>query len=321
MDVFSVHQETGAAWKEIAHNYWHGESGENEVIECFRSGGHYLFASERQILGDLRPWCKRAIHLQCSGGVDALSLIRQGAAEVVGVDICEPLLMSARRKAEALGMPASWYCCDVLQTPEILDGTADLVYTGKGALCWMMDIAAWSRVVARLLVPGGRFFIHEGHPLNWVWDTESSDYVINSEDGNYFSDRLAEGLPTEGAVSIAHQHHWTLAQIVNSLIDAGLMACSPFSGPPQMGVPSTSSITLALSYDLSLSFLLRLAGRAKFLRRRVPQRAVRPNRVVFPPVPRPLGTGIRHRLEFAAVHTPEVYYVQYVVATCSTPRI
>jgi SAM-dependent methyltransferase len=219
-----VHRETGKAWSEIAHNYWHGESGECEIIEHFKSGANYLFESEKRILGDLGPWCKRAIHLQCSGGVDALSLIRQGAAEVVGVDICEPFLMSARRKSEALGMPASWYCCDVLQTPEILNGTADLVYTGKGALCWMMDIAAWARVVARLLMPGGRFFIHEGHPLNWVWDTEASDYVIDHEDGNYFSNRLAEGLNrlAEGAVSIARQHHWTLAQIINSLIDAGL---------------------------------------------------------------------------------------------------
>jgi prepilin-type N-terminal cleavage/methylation domain-containing protein len=77
-----------------------------------------------------------------------------------------------------------------------------------------------------------------------------------------------------------------------------LVVCSPFSGPPQMGVPSTSSIKITLSNDLLLPFLLRVAGRAKFLRRRVPQGAVRPNRVVFPPEPRPLGTGIRHRLEF-----------------------
>ena len=76
------------------------------------------------------------------------------------------------------------------------------------------------------------------------------------------------------------------------------VVCSPFSGPPQMGVPSTISIKITLSNDLLLPFLLRVAGRTKFLRRRVPQGAVRPNRVVFPPEPRPLGTGIRHRLEF-----------------------
>jgi len=222
MNIFSVHQETGAAWNEIADAYWHGERGEAEAIEFLRSGGNYLFESERQILGDLKPWCRRAIHLQCSGGVDALSLLRQGAAEVVGVDISERLLASAGRKAEALGASAVWYCCDVLQAPEVLNGTADLVYTGKGALCWMMDITAWAEVVARLLLPGGRLFIHEGHPLNWVWDTEADSYVLDPENGNYFSDRFKEGLPVSGSESVARNYQWTLGQIVNSVIGAGL---------------------------------------------------------------------------------------------------
>jgi SAM-dependent methyltransferase len=222
MDILSVHKETGAAWSEIADKYWHGEGGETEAIEFLRSGGNYLFESERKILGDLKPWCKRAIHLQCSGGVDALSLLSLGAAEVVGVDISERLLASARRKTEALGAAAAWHCCDVLQTPEDLNGTADLVYTGKGALCWMMDITAWAAVVARLLAPGGWLFIHEGHPLNWVWDAEASSYVLDPHDGNYFSDRFKEGLPVSGSESIARYRQWPLGQIVNSVIGAGL---------------------------------------------------------------------------------------------------
>ena len=77
------------------------------------------------------------------------------------------MIACARRKTAALATPgcqASWYCCDVLAAPPALDGTADLVHTGRGALYWMMDLDAWDRVVCRLLKPGGKLHVFEGHP-------------------------------------------------------------------------------------------------------------------------------------------------------------
>src|SRR5579862_8166747 len=100
MDISSIHQETGAAWNLVAANY---ERDEADDIAFLRSGGNCLFEPERQILGDLSLWCKRAIHLQCSGGSHALSLLQLGAAEVVGVDISDRMIAVARRKSEALG--------------------------------------------------------------------------------------------------------------------------------------------------------------------------------------------------------------------------
>lgn len=223
MDISAVHRETGMAWNEVADAYSHGKRDEAEVITFLQSGGNYLCEAEKRLLGDLTPWCRRAIHLQCSGGLDALSLLRQGAAEVVGVDISERLLASARRKAEALGAPAAWYCSDILHTPDTLNQTADLVYTGKGALCWMMDIDAWATVVARLLAPGGKLFLYEGHPLNWVWNTEATGYEFDPEYGHYFSNQWREGLPVSGSVSVARHRQWTLGQVVNSVIKAGLV--------------------------------------------------------------------------------------------------
>jgi SAM-dependent methyltransferase len=229
VDISLIHQETGAAWNEVAANY---ERGEAEDIAFLRSGGSTLFAPERQILGDLSLWCKRAIHLQCSGGTDTLSLLRQGAAEVVGVDISERMIAVARRKTEALGANAAWHCSDTLQTPNTLDGTADLVYTGCGALPWMMDIEAWARVVARLLKPGGCLFVFEGHPLDWVWNCDATEYAFDTERGNYFSSALDDRrwpAPVLAGLDLpddqrprAREHQWTLGQILNSLVAAGL---------------------------------------------------------------------------------------------------
>ena len=76
-------------------------------------------------------WCKRAIHLQCAGGRETLSLWNQGAAEVIGVDISDTMIACAQAKSDRLRAPATWYCCDILDTPSVLNRTADLVYTGR----------------------------------------------------------------------------------------------------------------------------------------------------------------------------------------------
>src|SRR5436190_865728 len=65
-------------------------------------------------------------------------------------------------------------------SPEVLgEDRFDLVYTGIGALCWLPDIARWGQVAGRLLRPGGRLFLREGHPMLWtIDDTRTSELVV-----------------------------------------------------------------------------------------------------------------------------------------------
>lgn len=235
MDVRQRHQDNRAAWNEAAQRY----EGEIEAdIALLRAGGKNLMAPELRFLQNLGSWCTRAIHLQCAGGRDTLSLWNHGAQEVIGVDISERMLACALRKTEALGAPAQWYCCDVLDTPHALDGSADLVYTGRGALYWLMDIVAWARVVARLLKPGsGRLYVFEGHPLSRIWDMEAADLRLDPDPGygDYFSDAImvdhgwptqyipAHILPPQEAQAHKHARQWTLGQLLNALVDAGLL--------------------------------------------------------------------------------------------------
>src|SRR5688500_6540317 len=108
------HQDNRAAWNEAAARY---ETEIERDVELLRSGGKTLMEPELPYLANLADWCERAIHLQCAGGTDTLSLWNQGAKEVVGVDISERMIACARAKSAALGAPAQWYCCDVLETP------------------------------------------------------------------------------------------------------------------------------------------------------------------------------------------------------------
>ena len=121
-----MHAATGTAWDEAAERY---EGWLAEAIELIRGGGSNLFPEEEELLGDLHG-TSRAIHLQCAGGRDTLSLWRLGVAEVVGVDLSPRMIDLAERLTAATGAPATWFVSDVLDTPHELDGTADLVYTG-----------------------------------------------------------------------------------------------------------------------------------------------------------------------------------------------
>lgn len=217
------------AWDLVAAKY--APELERDV-ELLRSGGSTLLSPEAEILGPLLRECGRAIHLQCSHGTDALSLWNLGAREVVGLDLSARMLSLARRKTELLGAPATWHHADVLAPPDALAGTADLVYTGKGALPWVLDLTVWAGVVARLLAPGGHLYVFEGHPLNWVWSPEAADVRLRA-DGDYFArsaranadfpGRFLERAAAPGAPPArAFERQWTLGEIVTALAGAGL---------------------------------------------------------------------------------------------------
>ena len=88
-------------------------------------------------------------------------------------------------------------------------------------------------MVARLLKPGGWFYVFEGHPLNWVWEPEASDFHLRSDGGDYFAQqpRVNRTFPAAVVTRVSPdnatapqpvEHQWTLAQVITSLIEAGL---------------------------------------------------------------------------------------------------
>ncbi|MEQ9570054.1 MAG: class I SAM-dependent methyltransferase, partial [Longimicrobiales bacterium] len=159
-DVGDIHRETAAGWDVVAREKYGAEFDDH--VAHLRAGGDNLLSEEHALLADLLPGA-RVIQLQCSHGLDALGLLNAGAASVVGVDLSAEMVAQARAKAEAVGaVAASFVVGDAADPPGELDDSADLVYTGRGSLCWLMALDPWARGVARLLRPGGSLVIYEG---------------------------------------------------------------------------------------------------------------------------------------------------------------
>jgi SAM-dependent methyltransferase len=223
-----MHAANRDAWDQAAERY---EGWLTEAIDLIRSGGTNLFGAEIELIGDLRGRCHRAIHLQCAGGRDTLSLWNLGADEVVGVDFSPRMLDLARRLTEATDAPARWIESDVLDTPHELDGTADLVYTGRGSLLWLQDLDAWAAVVARLLSPTGRFVLFEGHPAEWLFDVDAEGRWIATDYDYFGGAEASKGWAPEyiDRLSVADEDQswkfaraWTLGEVITALVQAGL---------------------------------------------------------------------------------------------------
>jgi SAM-dependent methyltransferase len=232
-DPRRMHAANRAAWNEAAERY---EGWFEEAVSLIRNGGSNLFPVEHDLIGDLRAanggaGTRRAIHLQCAGGRDTLSLWNRGAEEVVGIDISPRMLALAERLTAATGAPARWIEADVLDTPQDLDGTADLLYTGRGALIWLHDLDGWAAVLRRLLTPTGRLVIFDGHPAEWLFDADEDGHLMATDYDYFGGAEASKGWAPEyiDHLSIADDDQswkfaraWTLGQIVTALVGAGL---------------------------------------------------------------------------------------------------
>jgi SAM-dependent methyltransferase len=229
-DPRAMHAANRAAWDEAAERY---EGWFDEAVALIRAGGSNLFPVEHELIGDLRAGSGtgRAIHLQCAGGRDTLSLWNLGAREVIGIDISPRMLELAARLTAASGAPARWIEADVLDVPHELDGTADLVYTGRGAIIWLHDLDAWAAVIARLLAPAGRLVIFDGHPAEWLFDADEDGGLVATDYDYFGGAEASKGWAPEyiDRLSVAEDDQswkfaraWTLGEIVTALLGAGL---------------------------------------------------------------------------------------------------
>jgi SAM-dependent methyltransferase len=182
---------------------------------------------DRPRLGDIARM--RGVHLQCHIGTDTVSLARLGA-QMTGLDFSSASLERARALAAATGADIRFVEADLYGAVEALGAeTFELVYTGIGALCWLPSIARWADVVARLLEPGGRLFMREGHPVLWALDDSSGEprfaYPYFEHREPLVLDSSETYVETDTPIAHGRTYEWNhgLGEIVTALLSEGLI--------------------------------------------------------------------------------------------------
>lgn len=165
--------ENHASWDAVAPVHAQGGGAEFYRIEQWLAGECKLGPWEIDEVGDVAG--KSLLHLQCHIGTDTLSWARRGA-RVTGLDFAQNALTEARRFAEILGFDdARFVHSTVADAADALSGEQfDILYTGRGALCWLPDLDEWARVCAKLVKSGGILYLEESTPFVNTLDTRET---------------------------------------------------------------------------------------------------------------------------------------------------
>ncbi|WP_281351025.1 class I SAM-dependent methyltransferase [Microlunatus speluncae] len=232
-----------AFWDEVTP---HHARSDHYAIERFIADPDRLGAVESAEIGDVSG--RSICHLQCHLGLDTLSLAHRGGT-VTGVDFSAESIKFARELSIRTGIPARFVQSDVLTAAETLGETYDLVFTTRGVLMWIGDLAAWARSCARLLRPGGVFYLLDLHPLGMLLQQTGAGLELT---GSYFGS-AEPSITAEDAsyavsdVGLTHQetHEWIhpVGKVLTALIDAGIMIDFLHEHPADDHAPTTLSPT------------------------------------------------------------------------------
>ncbi|MGP3998836.1 class I SAM-dependent methyltransferase [Streptomyces sp. 8N706] len=179
------------------------------------------------------PAGRDVLHLQCHLGTETIAFAERGA-RTVGLDISGASVAAARDIAARAGADVAYVRANVYDAADVLgERRFDLIYTGKGALCYLPDLDRWAGLVAGLLRPGGQLYIVEFHPLFQALgrtpaDGEGDGLLLRHD---YLGGRGAvrrdatytytDGPAVEGATESFEWMHG-LDEVINALVGAGL---------------------------------------------------------------------------------------------------
>src|SRR5882757_3227326 len=137
---------------------WDARAALHAASEFYDRPAEFWFADyEWEDLGPLDGL--DVVHLQCHLGTETIAFARRGA-RTVGLDLSAKSLEEARRIAAEADAKVEYVHANVYDAAEALRGRQfDVVYTGKGALCYLPDLPSWAEVIHTLLRPGGSLYI------------------------------------------------------------------------------------------------------------------------------------------------------------------
>jgi SAM-dependent methyltransferase len=215
------HQLNRASWDKLAAA--HGQDAYYDTAGLV-SGASSLTAEQEAALaaaGCVEFAGRRVLHVQSHIGFDAITFARRGA-QVTAVDFSSVALAKARSLAERCGVEIEWVCADAIDLPSSLDERFDLAWATMGVLCWIGDVGAWMRAVARVLAPGGRLVLIDGHPLRRMLKSDPVRVTRPYGGGTRIETATGSDYATTTQTGPQVQFLYSLGEIVSAAAAAGL---------------------------------------------------------------------------------------------------
>ena len=212
-------------WRDLNHAWWDERAPLHLESLFYRSGGGGLEDVEWDEIGAVEGL--DVVHPQCHIGTDTISLAK-GGARTVGLDFSANAIDGAARLAAEAGVDerTDWVVGDVYDAATVIGRDFDLVYTGKGAVCWLPDMDRWADVMWALCRPGGRLFVSEFHPLTDVLAENDTSFERSyfPTGGDVFHDSGSYASPdavttNDALVDFIH----AVSEVVQSLLDVGFV--------------------------------------------------------------------------------------------------
>jgi SAM-dependent methyltransferase len=218
------------SWDSLAHLHAQGAGSEFYRIEQWLAGESKLAPWELEEIGSVEG--KSLLHMQCHIGTDTLSWAREGA-KVTGLDFSPNAISEAERFAKILNIfDAKFVVSTISDAVEVLDGEQfDILYTGRGALCWLPNLEEWAKVCSALVKPGGVLYLEESTPmlnaldvgegtdetrLGLKYDLFNENPVSEIGEGSYAS-------PEADIERTCHSWEYRYDTLFNALINNGFM--------------------------------------------------------------------------------------------------
>lgn len=207
-----------------------GAGAEFYRIEQWLAGESKIAPWELEEVGSVKG--KSLLHMQCHIGADTLSWAREGA-KVTGLDFSPNAISEAERFAKILKInDAKFVVSNVSDAVESLKGEKfDILYTGRGAICWLPDLQEWAKVCSELVKSGGILYLEESTPMLNALDIEEGTetprlglkYDLFNEgpiseigEGSYAS-------PEADIERTTHSWEYRYDTLLNALISNGFM--------------------------------------------------------------------------------------------------
>lgn len=134
-------------------DYWNGPAGQKWVDQSDRLDAMLRPFAERLIAQAAIGAGERALDIGCGAGALTLMATQAAGAGALGVDVSEPLLALARRRAAEANLPAQFEHADA--SAFLAAEPADLVISRFGVMFFAEPAAAFANI-RRSVRPGGR---------------------------------------------------------------------------------------------------------------------------------------------------------------------